>query len=97
MDLKKELRIMVEYILPPEDRDKDVIENYVDTLALINKEYVKQLSIPRVVSSFVYVLKAKDREEPLGIYKTYQKAYRSKTNFAKMNWTNTCIEKWKIS
>ena len=48
MDLKKELRIMVKYILPPEDRDNDVIENYVDTLALINEEYVKQLSIPLV-------------------------------------------------
>jgi len=48
MDLKKELRIIVKYILPPEDRDNDVIENYVDTLTLINEEYVKQLSIPRV-------------------------------------------------
>ena len=51
MDLKKELRIMVKYILPKEEHDKDVIENYVDTLALINEEYVKQLRIGGVVSS----------------------------------------------
>ena len=48
MDLKKELRIIVEYILPTEDRDKDVIENYVDTLALINEEYTKQLILSGV-------------------------------------------------
>lgn len=50
-----------------------------------------------VVSSFVFVLKAKDREEPLWLYKTYQKAYREKKKYAKLNWTNTYIEKWKIS
>lgn len=50
MDLKKELRIMVKYILPKEQHDNDVIENYVDTLALINEEYVKQLAIPNVVN-----------------------------------------------
>jgi len=49
MDLKKELRIIVRYILPPEDRHNDVVESYVDTLALINEEYVKQLSIPLVI------------------------------------------------
>jgi len=50
MDLKEELRIMVKYILPKEQHDKDVIENCVDTLTLINEEYVKQLSIPDVGS-----------------------------------------------
>lgn len=72
---------------------KEVRSAVTELLKEINKE---QLTLTDVVSSFVYVLKAKGREEPLGIYKTYQKAYRSKTNFAKMNWTNTYIEKWKI-
>ena len=59
MDLKKELRIMVEYILPPEDRDKDVIENYVDTLVLINEEYTEQLILSGVVNC-VYVVTERD-------------------------------------
>ena len=61
------------------------------------EKYAKQLLIQCVVSSFVYVIKDKDREEPLGIYKTYQKAYRGKASLAKINWTNTHIEKWKLS
>jgi len=63
--------------------------------------YVKwieeQLRITNVVSSFIFILKDKDRKEPLDICKTYSKAYYSKKKFAKMNWNNTYIEKWKVS
>lgn len=49
MDLKEELRIMVKYILPEEDQDNDIVENYVDTFALINEEYIKQLKLTVVM------------------------------------------------
>lgn len=45
MDLKKELRIMVKYMLAKEKQDSDVVENYVDTLALINDTYIEQLRL----------------------------------------------------
>jgi len=48
MELKKELRIMVKYILAKEKQDNDVVENYVDTLALINETYVEQLRLENV-------------------------------------------------
>jgi hypothetical protein len=48
MELKKELRIMVKYILAKEKQDNDVVENYVDTLALINETYVEQLRLGNV-------------------------------------------------
>lgn len=51
MDLKKELRIIVKYILPKDQHDKDVIENYVDTLVLIYEEYTKQLKLTSVSKS----------------------------------------------
>jgi hypothetical protein len=57
----------------------------------------KQLTIPVVVGGFVYVLKAEGLDEPLWIYKTYQKAYRGKDKFAKNKFNNTYIEKWKVS
>ena len=53
MDLKKELRIMVKYILPEEEHQEDVIENYVDTLALINEEYVMSLGVGESLNSKV--------------------------------------------
>jgi len=58
---------------------------------------MKDLAKVQKTLSFVYVLKAEGRDEPLWLYRTYQKAYRGKKEFAKKNWTNTCIEKWKIS
>jgi len=45
MELKKELRIMVKYMLAKEKQDSDVVENYVDTLALINDTYIEQLRL----------------------------------------------------
>lgn len=48
MELKKELRIMVKYILAKEKQDNDVVENYVNTLALINETYVEQLRLGNV-------------------------------------------------
>lgn len=44
MDLRKELRVMVKYMLPKEDHASDVIENYVDTFEAIYKEYYKTSS-----------------------------------------------------
>lgn len=44
MNIKEEFRKIVKYMLD-DDASSDLIENYVDTLALINEEYVKQLNI----------------------------------------------------
>mgnify|MGYP003659855607 CR=1 FL=1 len=77
--------------------------NYQEGVLLSHNEaklivnLVKNLAINNVVSSFIYVLKSKDRVDSLGVYKTYKKAYIGKSNFVKMNWTNTYIEKWQVS
>ena len=39
---------MVKYMLAKEKQDSDVVENYVDTLALINQTYIKQLRLGNV-------------------------------------------------
>ena len=44
---------MVKYILPEEEHQEDVIENYVDTLALINEEYVMSLGVGKSLNSKV--------------------------------------------
>ena len=36
---------MVKYMLAKEKQDSDVVENYVDTLALINDTYIEQLRL----------------------------------------------------
>lgn len=43
MDLGREIRKMVEYILPEECVDEDVINNYVDTFKLIFQEYLDDI------------------------------------------------------
>ena len=39
MNLRKEMKTMVKYILPKKEHDRDVIENYTDTMVLIAEEY----------------------------------------------------------
>jgi len=48
MKLKKEIRKIVKYMLDS-DASSDLIENYVDTFVLINKKYIKQLTLTDVV------------------------------------------------
>ena len=52
MNIKDELRIMVKYLLEPEEsKEVDVVENYVDTFYLIFEEYQKQLALCNVSCS----------------------------------------------
>ena len=48
MDLNKELSIMVKYILPEEEQDKEIVEGYVKTFEFIFEEYAKQLKLTAI-------------------------------------------------
>lgn len=82
MDLKKELRTMVKYILPKEEHDKDVIENYVDTLALINEEYVKQLRIGGVIERYSGENLMKLQKHFVSLYGSDEMAQEKANSFA---------------
>ena len=41
MNLKEELRIVVEYMLAKVETNSDIVENYVSTLEIIVDEYTK--------------------------------------------------------
>lgn len=43
MNLDREIGEIVKYILPEEDKDEDVINNYVDTFKLIFQEYLDNI------------------------------------------------------
>ncbi len=53
MDVKNELRIMIKYLLGPEEGEEvDVVENYVDTFYLIFEGYKKQLTINKLIDNW---------------------------------------------
>ena len=50
IEFRKQIKELVTYILNPEERDEDVIENYTDTVMLACEEYhIKQLKLYGVV------------------------------------------------
>ena len=50
IEFRQQIKELVTYILNPEERDEDVIENYTDTVMLACEEYhIKQLKLYGVV------------------------------------------------
>lgn len=51
IEFRQQIKELVTYILNPEERDEDVIENYTDTVMLACEEYhIKQLKLYGVVN-----------------------------------------------
>ena len=83
-DFRQQIKELVTYILNPEERDEDVIENYTDTVMLACEEYhIKQLKLYGVsqqrelLIAFLEMnnwLSLEDEENAKGVVDCYLKA-----------------------
>lgn len=74
IEFRQQIKELVTYILNPEERDEDVIENYTDTVMLACEEYhIKQLKLYGVVFNEVAESKELIDKQPLPLWKEYDK------------------------
>jgi len=59
----------------------------------MNNAEKPKLHLQNVSNSFVFVLVAEGLNEPIGIYTTYNKAYRK---MKKLNFKNSEIQRWRL-
>ena len=71
---RQQIKELVTYILNPEERDEDVIENYTDTVMLACEEYhIKQLKLYGVVFNEVVESDNTANKESLKYWQEYDK------------------------